>query len=415
MIHADKFRLRCVTCGREYPPSPALYLCPDCRNSASGQPPRGVLKAVYDYSAMGPDLRRHLATGFIALLPILDRASLSPLQTGRTPLLRLTPPSDGWREDFALYLKDDARNPTYSLKDRASDVVSAYARECGIDLIAAASTGNAGSSLAGICASQGQRAVIFAPAKAPVAKLTQILHYGATLIPVDGTYDDAFAMCMAASERFGWYHRNTAVNPLTVEGKKTVALEIAAQIGSPDLVFVPVGDGAILTGVYKGFEDLLRCGAIDRMPTIVAVQAVGSSNLVANLDREEFRSVPARTRADSIAVDIPANFYWARAYLREYAGSSVLVTDDEILEASRLLGREYGVFAEPASAAAMAGLLAWRRGEHIPQGARVVVLNTGCGLKDPGFVREGLTVPDALPPDPDSLLKRVAELELPGV
>lgn len=393
MIHADKFRYECACCGREYDPSPDLYLCPACQHHDQTQPPCGVLKTVYDYGELrDADICQLFATGFIDLLPLLHRESLPPLHTGNTPLLRLRPPHDIGRQDFTLRLKDDARNPTFSLKDRASAVVSAYARECGIERIVVASTGNAGSSLAGICAAQGQEAVVFVPARAPLAKRTQIQLYGARLIPVEGTYDDAFALSLAATEKFGWYNRNTAYNPLTIEGKKTVALEIAAQLHShvPDYVFVPVGDGVILAGVYKGFEDLLRIGLLERMPIIVAVQAEGSANIINNLYAENLALPPAYTLADSIAVDVPANFHMARTFLLQYHGESVGVSDANIIDAELYLGRAYGIFAEPASAAAFAGLLRYLDEDRIPAGAEVVVLNTGCGLKDPATVQSCL-------------------------
>ncbi len=191
---------------------------------------------------------------------------------------------------FDLYLKDDSQNPTFSFKDRASYIVSAFAKENGINTIVAASTGNAGSSIAGICASQNQKAIVMVPASAPIAKLTQIVMYGATIIPVKGTYDNAFDLSIEASNQFGWYNRNTAYNPLTIEGKKTVSFEIFDQMKEtlPDRIFVPVGDGVIISGVYKGFEDLLKLGFIEKIPTIVAVQSSGSDNLIRNIDKKVF-------------------------------------------------------------------------------------------------------------------------------
>jgi threonine synthase len=403
MTHADKFRFVCTTCGREFKPAPDLYLCPDCAQDIPGQPPRGILKVEYHYERVPDDLSTLFRTGFLDLLPILNQKSRSPLLAGHTPLLRVNQPSGG-RIKHDLFIKDDSRNPTFSFKDRASDIVSAYAKEKKIKRIVAASTGNAGSSLAGICASQNQEAVILAPAGAPPAKLAQIVHYGARLVPVQGSYDDAFALSLEATRRFSWYNRNTAFNPLTVEGKKTVAFELVTQLGGaiPDFVFVPVGDAVILTGVFKGFEELLRIGVIDEFPVIVAVQAVGSSNFVRNLGNDEFCATPATTRADSISVNVPANFHWAAQYMHEWEAEWITVSDASILDASKLLGRAYGVFAEPAAAAAMAGYLAYHRENRIWEDAVVVVLNTGCGLKDVPFVQTAL--PEAIPPTPEALV-----------
>ena len=249
----------CPNCDKEYPGTEIIYLCPGCSNNNS-LPPKGVLRVIYDYLDIPQesDIFRYLiSTGFIDLLPIRSLNSLPPLRIGNTPLYAFKRFA-GKPLPFELLLKDDSLNPTFSFKDRASALVSAFAKEHGQNTIIAASTGNAGSSLAGICASQGQKAIIVVPSGAPVAKLTQILMYGATIIPILGTYDDAFELSIQATREFGWYNRNTAFNPLTIEGKKTVAFELFQQMNGrlPDRIFVPVGDGVIISGVYRGFEDL---------------------------------------------------------------------------------------------------------------------------------------------------------------
>ncbi len=253
---------KCNDCGREYSTFGIMYLCPWCSpGNSKTAPPKGVLKILYDY----PEIRKSITgftdlknNGFISLLPIDRIGSLPPLRVGNTPLYPVTE-LDGSRLPFSLRLKDDSQNPTWSFKDRASALVSAFAKEKKLGIIVAASTGNAGSSLAGICASQRQKAVIIVPEKAPLAKLTQIIMYGATLIPVKGTYDEAFDLSVKATEEFGWYNRNTAYNPLTIEGKKIVSFELFEQMGNivPDKIFISAGDGVIVSGVYKGFEDLL--------------------------------------------------------------------------------------------------------------------------------------------------------------
>ena len=227
------------------------------------QPPKGVMKVVYDYKKITKNFKVLSERGFIDLLPIDDINSLPNLNVGKTPLYEYG--FQRYSDEIILYIKDDSQNPTYSFKDRASALVSAFAKEKKIETIVAASTGNAGSSLAGICASQQQKAIIYVPKSAPIAKLTQIKMYGAELVVVDGNYDKAFDMSIEASKEHGWYNRNTAYNPLTIEGKKTVAFEIYAQLDGnlPDRIFVPVGDGVIISGVYKGFEDLLKIGIID--------------------------------------------------------------------------------------------------------------------------------------------------------
>lgn len=407
----EKFKYCCSDCGAVYPARDVMYLCPVCsEKNNSSIPPFGVLNVQYDYDtisakAKGRELFRKLeAESFLPLLPINSLESLPNLRVGNTPLYKVRSQNPE-NKASDLFIKDDSQNPTFSFKDRASAVVSAWARENGINTIAAASTGNAGSSLAGICAAQGQKAIIFVPASAPIAKLTQIVMYGATIVPVEGTYDDAFDLCVAATEAYGFYNRNTAFNPLTIEGKKTVSLELYSQLGyeAPGRVYVPVGDGVIISGVFKGFEDLLKLGIIDQMPEIVAVQAEGSSNLMKNMESEEFMLFGSSTVADSISVDIPRNFRMAKAYLKKYNGAWVSVTDAEILEASSRLCKSMGIFSEPAAAAAYAGYIKYSQKPGTPAVSRQVVLLTGSGLKDLKSVQSIVSLPAAVKPSLDSL------------
>ena len=404
----SKFIYECTDCGRQIPAGEIIYLCPDCSaKQLPDRPPLGVLKVIYDYKALSElSFGKLMEDQFLQLLPVDHSSSFPNLRVGQTPLYEIHA-LDGQVSDFQLFLKDDSQNPTFSFKDRASALVSAFAKENGIDTIVAASTGNAGSSLAGICAAQGQQAVIFVPATAPKAKLTQIMMYGATLLPVAGNYDQAFDLSIQATKRFGWYNRNTAYNPLTIEGKKTVSFEIFGQLHEqvPDFIFVPVGDGVIISGVYKGFEDLLQMGIIEKMPVVVAVQAAGSCNLVENIGKEEFRIFPSETIADSISVDIPRNFNMAAAYLSKYHGLAVTVSDDAILSASSILARNTGIFTEPASAAAFAGFLDYKNRFLIPKASTNVVLLTGSGLKDLRAVQPLFEIPLPVSPDMYSVEK----------
>jgi threonine synthase len=243
--------------------------------------------------------------------------------------------------------------------------------------------------------------VIFVPATAPPAKLTQIVMYGAQIVPVNGRYDDAFALSMKATERWGYYNRNTAFNPLTIEGKKTVVFELYDQLGRvvPDYVFAPLGDGVVVSGVFKGFEDLLKLGIIEKMPVIVGVQAAGSPNVFNNIGADVFTSVPSKTIADSISVDVPGNFFMTVDYLKKYSGECLTVTDEEILAASSLLARTSGIFTEPASAAAFAGMLRYMEEGRFMRGSKNVVLLTGSGLKDLRSVQPAIRIPDAIDND----------------
>jgi threonine synthase len=274
--------LRCVLCGKQYGVDETLYTCPQCGAE-------GILDVIYDYNLIGQRLSKEsLAENpdlsiwrYADLLPISNRNLIPPLQVGWTPLYHATRLGQtlGMRH---LYVKDDGRNPTASFKDRASAVGVVKARELGFEKITCASTGNAASSLAGLSASVGLPSVIFVPETAPAAKVAQLLVFGATVLLVKGTYDEAFDLSLEVSAEYGWYNRSTAVNPYLSEGKKTGALEICEQLGwqAPDKMFVSVGDGCIIGGLWKGLKDLHVLGFIDKLPQLVGVQAEGSAVLV---------------------------------------------------------------------------------------------------------------------------------------
>lgn len=409
---AKKFIYRCINCNRDYDPVSVRYLCPVCeKDNKHGFPPKGVLKVVYDYNSLKHQFisfqylkERHFAD----ILPILEIKSMPGLRIGDTPLYVCS--GVGKRPEMhRLLLKDDAQNPSFSFKDRASALVSAHARENGFSTIIAASTGNAGSSIAAICANQGQKAIVVVPEAAPIAKLTQIVMYGAKIVPVKGTYDDAFDLSIEASQAFGWYNRNTAYNPITIEGKKKVSFELFEQMGYqiPDRIFVPTGDGVIISGVYKGFEDLLLLGFIEKMPVVVAVQAEGSDNLVHNLGKNDFEIKKSNTIADSISVDVPRNFYMAKQFIQKYHGEGMTVTDEEIIMASCKLAKETGIFTEPASAAAYAAYCRMAMEDRISEGSTVVVLLTGSGLKDLKAVSSLITIPESIKKDLKKLMRLV--------
>jgi threonine synthase len=409
-MNKEKFIYKCTDCGKTYSTEGVKYLCPDCaKKNTNNKPPKGVLKVVYNYEKLKKksisETFQYLSeTNFIDLLPINDLKSLPKLRVGDTPLYKQSN-LNGKKLPFNLFLKDDSQNPTFSFKDRASYIVSAFAEENGIDTIVAASTGNAGSSLAGICASQNQKAIIMVPEAAPLAKLTQIVMYGAKIIPVKGTYDDAFDLSIKATEKFGWYNRNTAFNPLTIEGKKTVSFELFEQLNQtiPDRIFVPVGDGVIISGVYKGFEDLLMLGLIENMPVIIAVQSEGSDNLSRNIENNDFEMKPSKTIADSISVDIPRNFYMTKQFIQKYKGEFLTVSDNEILSASKELSRNTGIFAEPAAATAFAGMIKYLKNNELQDDTSNVVILTGSGLKDLKSVQSVISIPEAIEPNVENI------------
>ena len=408
------YRLRCTDCGTEYGATEVEYLCPACGpRSAAGFAPRGVLRIEYEATraAAFPDPAYADSRRWHALLPLDSPASMPPLPVGPTPLHHV----ERLGRELGLSnlrIKDDTNLPTGSLKDRASSVVVAKARELGRDTITTASTGNAAVALAAMAASVGLRAVILVPRTAPIAKRTQMLVFGATVVPVEGTYDDAYALSLEATRVFCWYNRSTAYNPITVDGKKTVAFEIWEQLGrrAPDAVIVPTGDGVILSAVHKGFCDLKDAGLVERLPRLYAAQAEGSAAIARSLDLDG-DDVPAhegaKTIADSICVGAPAAGRWAKRAIRETGGAGLVVTDDEITAAIGVLGRTSGIFCEPAAAAAVAGTRKAARQGLVRPDETVVTLVTGSGLKDVAAATRAVTMPDPIAPTIGALRDRL--------
>ena len=390
---------RCSLCGEQYSTTDVTYTC-----SKDG----GNLDVVLDYDSIKSKYKPEDILSrndqslwrYLPLLPVQEPpGEATPLHAaGGTPVFKVTRLAQKLQMDN-IWLKDESRNPTASFKDRASAIVVARAQEIGADIVVTASTGNAGAALAGMSAAVGQKAIIFAPKSAPQAKVAQLLVFGAKVILVDGTYDDAFDLTVKASNEFGWYCRNTGYNPFTAEGKKTAALEIwewwqathekwhdefGENSDHPGLVvFVSVGDGNIISGIHKGFKDLYQLGWLPRIPRIIGVQAEGSASIsnAFHADTETITPVSAKTIADSISVDLPRDGVRAVRAAKETGGTYVNVSDDEILKAIAELGT-VGVFAEPAGATAYAGLVKAKATGVVGADDPILVLNTGSGLKD---------------------------------
>lgn len=411
---------RCSLCARQYAADEVLYTCPT---------DQGNLDVLLDYAGLRKTTSPEAIHGsreaslwrYLPLLPLGDPGGQgTPLRAaGSTPLF--APPQ--LRASLGLpqlWIKDESRNPTASFKDRASAIVVGRALEIGAQVVVTASTGNAGAALAGMAAAIGQRAVIFAPRTAPPAKIAQLLIFGATVLLVDGNYDQAFELSIQAAQAFGWYCRNTGYNPFTVEGKKTAALEIWEFLlrhhtfDRPLAIFVSVGDGNIISGLHKGFKDLEALGWLERMPRLIGVQARGSA-AVANAfvaGTETITPVSAHTLADSISVDLPRDGVRAVRAARETEGSYLTVSDEAILSAIAGLGRA-GIFAEPAGAAAYAGLLAAVETGLVSPEDPILVLNTGSGLKDVRAAMEAVPAAPVIEPDLQAV-KRVVGRILAG-
>jgi len=396
MKNSFKYNYICTNCGRTYAISKDLMLCPQCREeNLEGRPLKGILKVQLP-EALRNSKEENDVFDIHDYFPV-EKEFFPPLPVGNTPLVH----AKNFKNELGfenIYLKYDGANPTGSYKDRASFLVSAFANKFGLQEIVLASTGNAASSMAGIAASAGQKAFIFMPSTAPKAKLVQCLQYGATLIPIQGDYDKAFDLSLKFSEKTGFLNRNTAYNPMTIEGKKTSAFELVSQLKNIDYIFLPAGDGVVLSGVIKGFLDLQFLGLVKKLPKIIAVQAEGSRFLFDAFHFDKWNlQYKADTVADSISVNVARNGYCAVADLKTVNGDIVLVSDDEILSAQKLLSQKTGIFCEPSSAASFAGLLKMK--ETISKDATVVCLLTGSGLKDIDSAIKKVNFPKTFPPD----------------
>ncbi|MBI3652338.1 MAG: threonine synthase [Acidobacteria bacterium] len=385
---------QCVECARRFTVAEIEYVCTQCG---------GNLDVLYDYEKMATQFdkarlaadRNFTMWRYRALLPMEDSSPVPPLTVGWTPIYDC-PALAAHFNLKQLFIKDDGRNPTASFKDRPSALAVVKAQEVGAQVITTASSGNAGCALAGMCASVGMPAVVFVPASAPAAKIAQLQIYGARVVLVEGSYDEAYDLCLQAARTYGWYQRSTGVNPFMTEGKKTAALEISEQLHwqVPDKIFVSVGDGCIIGGLWKGFCDLEKLGMIERLPQLIGVQSEKASALVDAINGDGVvRESAAATLADSINVGRPRDATKALRAMRESQGGGVTVSDEAIIESIGKLACATGVFVEPAAAAAFAGFAKWCEAGQIKADERVLLMLTGNGLKDIQAAQQALNAP----------------------
>jgi threonine synthase len=397
---------RCISCGELWDAVPDITTCPACG---------GLLDIEYDYPAIAKEVNHQVMANrseqsmwrYMEYLPVLGKGTRPKLRVGWSPFYKANRLAQvlGLKE---LYIKDDGVNPTASLKDRASAMAVVKAEEAGAETIACSSTGNAASSLAGNAAAAGFPTYIFVPSRAPKGKVSQLMIFGAHVISVKSSYEDTFQLSQEAIEKYGWYNRNAAINPYLMEGKKTVALEIAEQLNwkMTDYVALSVGDGCTIAGVWKGFRDLYATGMIDRLPRLISVQAEGCCPLnKAIAEQKPWEPMEENTLADSIAVGVPRNATKALNAIRDSNGVVVNVSDQEILDAAKLLGKTCGVFGEPAGVTGTAGVKKAVELGLIPASASVVSIVTGNGLKDTPNAIKAAGEPVAIEPDMEELLK----------
>jgi threonine synthase len=376
-------KYKCSLCGKVYIRDEVKYLCPGCsKDYKPGIPLKGVLDAVFDYEHIKKNFDKSIPDW--NLFSAVEPEYFPNYPVGNTPFFK----TDKFGKETGfdnLWIKNDGLNPSGSLKDRASFLVAAEANRINENIIVTASTGNAASALAAVCAAENKKAIIFVPESAPKAKLVQMYLYGAEVVKVKGTYDDAFRMSIEYTDNNPGLNRNTAYHPLTIEGKKTAGLEIFYRnnFKIPDVIIIPVGDGVIISGIYKAFYDLKESGLVEKLPRLICVQAEKSDALHNFIQTGKYKNAEnPKTVADSISVTVPSNAYLAKRAVEESKGFSITVTDEEILEAQKILAGKTGIFAEPSSSATAAALLKLKDSGLLDKKEQIVLLITGNGLKD---------------------------------
>jgi len=398
--------LECTLCGETYDPEQIVYTC-------SNHPGvQGILEVQYDYDVVRERFDEPLDGNirdqwkYRAFLPVEEDAEPVTLQEGGTDLYDTPRLSD--ELGVEMRVKDDGRNPTGVLKDRATSVSVTKATHAGRDVVTCASTGNAAASLAGYAARGGLDCRIFVPGDAPEGKLAQPLVYGADVLAVRGSYDEAYDLSMEVTEEFGWYNRNAAINPFQVEGKRTVGHELAEQTRSdvPDWLVFSMGDGCTIYGGWKGFREFRDLGFVDEAPKMLGVQAEGARAIHDAYHEHDSTDDVANTLADSIAVGRPRNTLKAVKALNESGGTSVVVSDDEILRGEKTLGSTEGIYAEPAGAAPIAGIRKALSEGIIDEDESVLAVVTGYGLKDAKSAVEASGSATEIEPELDEVKQR---------
>ncbi len=390
--------LKCRECGRLYP-AEALHVCEYCF---------GPLEADYDYEAIRANVSREkIAAGprsiwrYRDFLPVEGDRTVD-IGAGLTPLVR----ADNLARELGLrelWIKNDAVNPSYSFKDRPVSVASSKAIELGFDTLACASTGNLACSVAAHAARAGLKACVFIPANLEQGKILGAGIYEPTLIAVDGNYDDVNRLCSEVSDQYPWAFVNINLRPYYSEGSKTLAFEVAEQLGwrAPDHVVVPIASGSLFSKVWKGFNELAKTGLIDGVPTrMSAAQAEGCSPVhqAYLAGTTQVRPVRPNTIAKSLAIGNPADGYYCLKIIAQSGGASAAATDDEIVDGIKLLARTEGIFTETAGGVTIACLKKLAQTGQIRPDEVTVAYITGNGLKTQEAVAEHVTRPIRIAP-----------------
>ncbi len=373
-----EYCLRCIECGREYSRED-LYTC-ECG---------GLLEVLIKETELSFKLDGNLkgVWKYKSLLPV--KIEPITLREGNTPLYRCKKIEDMLKVKVEVYVKHEGANPSGSFKDRGMTVGVTKAIELGKSAVACASTGNTSASMAMYAAKAGIKAYVLLPAgKVALGKVAQALMHGAKVIGIKGNFDQALKIVREVCRTEGFYLLNS-VNPFRLEGQKTIAFEIADEIGVPDRIILPVGNAGNISAIYKGFKELVRFGLTDKIPKMTGIQAKGANPVFKAVKegRDDIEAVKnPETVATAIRIGQPVNAKKAIRAIYESKGTAEEVSDEEIINAQKILASMEGIGVEPASAASIAGLIKLAEKGEIERGERIVCITTGHLLKDPETV-----------------------------
>ena len=383
-----------------------MYVCPVCSAMQHPQEPiRGVLRVLLPYDQLKITIDQFSFTSD-ELLPVTSQFMTS-FPVGNTPLFR----SDRIERELGfehLFFKNDSLNPTGSINDRASLSIASFAVKRNEKKVVLASTGNLAASMASISAAADLNCVAFIPATISRQKLAQILTYGTHVVLIDGSYDEAYDLAIDYKNRYGGICGNAVYNPYSIEGMKTIAYEIYRQLDHsvPDFIFIPSGNGTLLSSIYKGFYDMFQFDWFVEMPRLVAVQAEGNDAIVNALSSGVIKNISGKPSiADSLNISIPRNAHLALKDIESTCGFGINVNNQEIRCAQDYLAKHLGIFVEPAAAVAYAGFVKYKH--NLAKEAKIVLMLTGCGLKSASDITKRIKYPKPIPPNLSSIPEEI--------
>ncbi len=405
-------RYECIGCGKTFDISRKLYTCPDCDSLLEIELDLERVKEDMDKKSLQEDCPT--TWKYRPFLPIKDDSKIVSLDEGGTPLYSCEKLAGEIGLD-ELYVKFEAGNPTGSFKDRGMTVGVTKALEYGADFVTCASTGNTSSSLAAYSGKAGLQCVVLVPqGNVALGKMAQAAMHGARIIAIDDNFDEALRMVRRLCRDRDDIYLLNSVNPFRPQGQKTIGFEIADQLDfdSPDRIVVPMGNCANIWAIYKGFYEFREVGVVDRVPTMTGIQAEGASpvvNAIKNgLDEVEPVENP-ETLATAIRIGDPVNGPKALKAIRKSNGTAESVTDEETVEAQKMLAEIEGIGVEPASATSIAGLKKLVEAGEIESDERVVCVVTGLILKDPEEAVDVSEPPIEVPADYNEVIKNLEE------